>query len=188
VTHDQVEALTMGHRVAVMQRGRLHQIGTPTALYDNPADLFVATFIGSPRMNVVPGTILGSGDETRLSCLGTTVEGIPLPDTAPRGREVLVGIRPHDMHLPRDAQFEVQIRGVIDVCEHTGTEVFAWMRVDGDRIAAKLPKSRIPLPGDSINVAFSPTDIYLFDVETHASVLDRSRPLDPSRAIPNGGG
>ena len=175
VTHDQVEALTMGDRVAVIQNGVLLQVDTPGNLYDNPADLFVGTFIGSPRMNVLPAEIVGSGSGSGVSVLGQT---ILLPERAhlsALSRDVLVGVRPTDVQLADRADPRiVAIRGTVDVREHTGPELFAWVHVGGERIAARLPKSSTVRAGDQVDLGFSMDDVYIFDADTHQAVLDRS--------------
>jgi multiple sugar transport system ATP-binding protein len=176
VTHDQVEALTMGDRVAVLQSGHLHQIDTPTALYENPADLFVATFIGSPRMNVAEGTLRSDGGTATVTCFGTEFElAGRRAHVKSTGQKVFVGIRPTDMREGASAvPSDVRIVGVVDVWEHTGTEVFATIQAGQNRVIARLEGRKAPQPNEPIEVAFSPADIYLFDGETRLTLLIRS--------------
>lgn len=177
VTHDQVEALTMGHRVAVLKGGQLLQVDAPTALYDNPANINVATFIGSPRMNIIPGGIASLSGSTTIECLGATFSLPPGRASAlvqSVGSEIKVGLRPDDIHLAVDAtQASPRFHGTVDVCEHTGTDVFATVDVKGEKVMAKLPRSIMPRPGDGLEVCFDPNDVYLFDPATGNRALDR---------------
>jgi multiple sugar transport system ATP-binding protein len=181
VTHDQVEALTMGDRVAVLKDGSLLQVGTPTELYDSPATAYVAGFIGSPKMNLVPGQLSDSAGQWRVTCFGASfvLPWAPRPDRqAPR--DVLVGIRPDDLGpAARAPQGAVKVSGLIDVCEQTGIAIYATIQTDaaqagGAQVVAKLPRHPVPATGEPIEVAFDPHDVHLFDGETQESLLDRS--------------
>ena len=176
VTHDQVEALTMGDRVAVLKDGSLLQVGTPTELYDNPASAFVAGFIGSPTMNLVPGQLSGSPGQLQVSCLGVT---FPLPwalrAQSSASRDVLVGVRPDDLNRASAAPANaVRLNGLVDVCEQTGTAIYATVQCADTALVAKLPRHPIPAASDAIEVAFDPKDVHLFDAATQESLLDRT--------------
>jgi multiple sugar transport system ATP-binding protein len=182
VTHDQVEALTMGDRVAVLKDGSLLQVGTPTELYDNPAGVFVATFIGSPKMNIVPGRLGGSAEQPRISCLGTEFT-LPrrLLTAAPDGRDVLVGIRPDDVRQAAgSAEGAVRVSGLVDVCEQTGTAIYATVQCGDASVVARLPRYPTPETNEPIELAFTAEDIYLFADTTHESLLDRSPAAGPA--------
>jgi multiple sugar transport system ATP-binding protein len=196
VTHDQVEALTMGDRVAVLKDGRLLQVDKPTRLYENPANLFVATFIGSPRMNLFPAT-LATVDEQLL----VTANAVTIPLSAAQRSalkhtteaEVVVGIRPTDLYPSHGTpkQSEVQITGRIDVVEHTGIEIFTLIEWNDVRLTARLPRTLEPRRGDLISVCFEPSTIYLFDRESGACLLswrsagrDRVEPSGARSAAP----
>ena len=138
VTHDQIEAMTMGDRVAVLRSGELQQIDTPTSVYDHPVNLFVAGFIGSPPMNLARGTIEGSGDGLHVRIGSST---IPVPAELVRergletwvGKEVIVGIRPEDLEGPgEDGQRPggVQVRATIDRVEALGANLLGFFTVD----------------------------------------------------------
>src|SRR5271170_1797961 len=127
VTHDQVEALTMGDRVAVLKDGILLQVDTANDLYEHPESVFVGEFIGSPKMNVVEGTLEVSGGQIVVECLGVRCDlshefaGRLGPATT--NGPVLVGIRPHDLHMKGEAPNDgPAVQVLIDICEHTGTE------------------------------------------------------------------
>jgi multiple sugar transport system ATP-binding protein len=139
VTHDQVEAMTMGDRVAVMRKGHLQQVDTPQELYDRPLNLFVAGFIGSPAMNFVQGTLRRDGDATlvdlggdqRLEVAPELVSGRPAL-AAYDGREVIVGIRPEhleDAELAGDVPETRALRGVVTLREALGSEIMMHLNV-----------------------------------------------------------
>src|SRR5579875_116270 len=192
VTHDQVEALTMGDRVAVLKDGSLLQVGTPAELYDAPATVYVATFIGSPAMNVIPGRLSIVGGRPRVARLGAEFE-VPWPlRPGAAARDVLVGIRPDDLgpaaRAPRGA---VRIGGRTDVCEQTGIAIYATVNCPGAALVARLPRSPVPAANQPIEVAFDPRDVHLFDSRTQASIADRSHPAlagvaSPAAAAPPG--
>ncbi len=143
VTHDQVEAMTMGTRVAVMKKGLLQQVDTPQFIYDNPANLFVAGFIGSPPMNLCEGQLLPSDGgelvvaigENRLVVDAATVQarGIPVPGSS---RPVTIGIRPEDMEdgTVGDVDPRKMLRAKVDITEALGSEIMAHFGVDAQQV------------------------------------------------------
>ncbi len=180
VTHDQVEALTMGDRVAVLKDGDVLQVDTPSGLYDNPANTFVATFIGSPKMNIVEGTLADIGEEPSVSFLGATVPLHAVQAHALRqsggGRNVLIGLRPSDLRPPADvagSEHTGRLRGVVDVVEHTGSEAFTTVRVDGQLLVARFPRNSVPETGELVELAFHPSHLYFFAADTGNHLVDR---------------
>ena len=180
VTHDQVEALTMGDRVAVLKDGVLLQVDGANDLFEHPGSVFVGEFIGSPKMNVIPGTLSLSGGSVTIEVLGVRADVTDhvagrLAERAQSG-PVLVGIRPHDL-LPAagGAGESPRIPAVVDISEHTGTEVFATMDVGDVRVIARLPRSPIPEPGDRVELAFRRDGVHLFDAQSQLSLLNRTR-------------
>ena len=121
VTHDQTEAITLGHRLAVLRRGYLQQVGTPRDLYDNPANLFVAGFIGSPAMNFLPGILR----DNRLFLPGAE-EAADLPPLKSAGpdREVVIGLRPEHLHLVGDTEEGPLLRTTVSMVEWLGADAF----------------------------------------------------------------
>ncbi len=177
VTHDQVEALTMGDRVAVLKDGVLLQVDSANDLYEYPETVFVGEFIGSPKMNIVAGTLNVAGGVATVTCLGvsTTLSAQMTGrlEAAANG-EVLVGVRPHDLHLAGERSDEsAAVQGVIDITEHTGTEVFATIDLPGQKVIARLPRSPLPQHGQTVQLAFNPERIVLFDVESKMSLFGR---------------
>ena len=152
VTHDQIEAMTMADKIVVMNGGRVEQIGSPLGLYDNPANQFVAGFIGSPAMNFVPGKANGS----RIA-LGPGIE-IPAPGNAAldAGRDVIVGVRPE--------HFAVTAGGMpaeVVVVEPTGADTQIYCKLAGTEVAAVVRERHEFRPGERI--ALAPQQTYLFD-------------------------
>jgi multiple sugar transport system ATP-binding protein len=178
VTHDQVEALTMGDRVAVLKDGVLLQVDSANDLYEHPETVFVGEFIGSPKMNVVPGTLEVTGGQIFVECLGVRCDVSQelagrLSATAANG-PVLVGIRPHDLHIKGEAPSDgPAFQVIVDICEHTGTEIFATVEIGEAKLIARLPRSPMPQPGQSIDVAFNQERLHLFDVTSKESLLER---------------
>jgi multiple sugar transport system ATP-binding protein len=170
VTHDQVEAMTMGDRIVVMNAGRVQQIDTPRALYDRPRNTFVATFLGSPPMNLIPGRI---ADGAFRSATGV----LTIPLTAPAlgryaGRSVTLGVRPEDV-LPSDssrATNRATANSVVEVVEPLGNEGLIHAHTaDFDvtsRVAPLPPVNAVPAPGQPLALAFDADKVHYFDPET----------------------
>jgi multiple sugar transport system ATP-binding protein len=169
VTHDQVEAMTMGHRVAVLAGGKLQQCDTPRQLYDNPVNQFVAGFIGSPAMNLLRVPITESG--ARLA--GTT---LPLPAAvrAAAGqaalRELVIGIRPEHLHLADGANAAGELAGEVLLVEELGADALLHVRLadSGDSVVARTEGRRPPAPGQRVTFAVKPDDVFAFDPATGA--------------------
>jgi multiple sugar transport system ATP-binding protein len=180
VTHDQVEALTMGDRIAVFNMGELLQIGAPDELYNAPANVFVAEFIGSPKMNMLSARLAGiDGDTMSVNVLDRTVtvpERQCVP-TAAAGDELKAGIRPHDLHwaaeAPSRCSFKLPV--TVDIVEHTGSEMFVQGIFGQDvRLMGRLQRSTEVAIGDTIELAFDPSDLHLFNAESGETLLQRS--------------
>ncbi|HET7567639.1 MAG TPA: sn-glycerol-3-phosphate ABC transporter ATP-binding protein UgpC [Gaiellaceae bacterium] len=208
VTHDQVEALTMGDRIAVLRDGELQQVGGPAEVYDRPANLFVAGFIGSPPMNLAHGTVEANG-ATAIRLGATT---LPVPDEvarehgldAYRGRRVIVGVRPEDLHGPESGNGHgpARLPAAIDRVESVGASLLVHFAVDApDAKSAALaamtggealeatqlaggagssfcasfePRSGIRV-GDALEVAVDTARLHFFDPETERT----TRPSSP---------
>ena len=174
VTHDQIEAMTLGQRIVVLKDGHIQQIDTPMALYERPANLFVATFLGSPAMNVLRGRLeragrswtLGAGDEVSLA-LGEAE--FPLDWT---GREVDLGIRPEHL-LPATAG-AASLAPVVEVVEPVGSEVFVNLRLGRHALIARLPPDRVPVPGETLPLSIPTGRVHAFDVGTGERLLTQA--------------
>jgi multiple sugar transport system ATP-binding protein len=188
VTHDQVEALTMGDRVAVLKDGVLLQVDSANDLYEYPESVFVGEFIGSPKMNILPGVLDTSGAMT-IEVLG--VKSAVTPKLASRldapreGGSVLVGIRPHDLELARtDEEGVACVEGIVDITEHTGTEVFATVDVKDKKVIARLPRAPQFEHGDRVKLGFHIDNVVLFDETTQASLLRRTQEREKVSVAP----
>jgi ABC-type sugar transport system ATPase subunit len=150
VTHDQVEAMTMGDRIAVMSLGVLQQIGTPEDLYTNPVNTFVATFIGSPAMNLLPSGVLGPG-------FG--------------GDERLAGFRPEDVEVANgQVSASAEYDATVEVVQYLGDEQLAYLRLGDSEVVAKLPIEAHLELGRTHKFLVPLRKIHLFDVESGAKV------------------
>ena len=155
VTHDQVEAMTLGHRIAVLKDGLIQQLATPMALYDKPANLFVAEFIGSPSINLWDGEITADGD-VRMGSFST---GVRRPGQVPR--QVRLGVRPEDL-LPGQGS----IQGRVTLTEPTGAESYILVDTHLGEITVRLPGASALNPGDSLTLGFDPAKLHIFDAQT----------------------
>jgi multiple sugar transport system ATP-binding protein len=158
VTHDQIEAMTMGHRIAVMNAGRIQQVGTPLEVYERPANLFVAKFIGTPPMNVLRARIA----DGRLRANGID---LPLPQRKGlSGTEVYVGIRPE--HLRDQPGGTARLQGTVEMVEPLGHEVIVHSRIGDELMVAALDTQRIPRVGEPIDLQVEIDKVHLFDADT----------------------
>jgi multiple sugar transport system ATP-binding protein len=172
VTHDQVEAMTLADRIVVMKDGHIEQVGTPMEVFNHPDSTFVATFIGSPPMNLLPGTV--AGQTVRLAD-GTEV---PVPDRlkafVPDGMAVQLGIRPDDISpvghgLSQDGP-GAEMTLTVDLAEPLGMESLIYTRLAGQEVQAKLYGPRIVTPGEVLTFRLALDRAHLFDAATGKSV------------------
>ena len=154
VTHDQSDAMTSADRVAVMEAGRIVQLGTPSELYDTPATLFVAKFVGTPPMNIVP--IADIGDGRGLSSFGEHQLRL---DPAMRN-DIVAGFRPEDLRLDDTAPWTTT--GTVVAVEHAGPERIVHLAVDGHTVAARTPATALPSEGETIVLSVDPERIHVF--------------------------
>ena len=180
VTHDQVEAMTMGTRIALLNAGIIQQIGPPQELYDHPSNLFVAGFIGSPAMNFFPGAkVVADGDKTSivLEGVGKTVVPPLYKDLAREaaGRNLTFGIRPEHLEdielLPPDAKDESRITAPVEVVEHLGNELLVYMTIAGRNIVARLDPRSSAHAGGNVTLHLDTDQIHLFDTDTGAAIF-----------------
>jgi multiple sugar transport system ATP-binding protein len=154
VTHDQVEAMTMADRIVVMNGGRVEQIGAPLELYDRPANLFVAGFIGSPAMNIIAGTIA----DGQFSGGGAT---LPLPGAFSVSGAVKYGIRPEHLQLAADG-----LPATVRLVEPMGSETQVTMAIGDQKIIGVFRERVAARPGETIHVRPDLAAVHLFDAET----------------------
>ncbi|MBB3945376.1 multiple sugar transport system ATP-binding protein [Rhizobium skierniewicense] len=177
VTHDQIEAMTMASRIAVMKDGILQQFGTPEEIYDRPANVFVATFMGSPAMNLLPATVVEGEGGLQLRLEGT---GVTLPVPVPAlstGQQVLLGLRPEWLSLVTDAGNTLaRIDMEVDVIEPTGPDVFVALRAGEQEIMARLPTGTPVRTGQKAAFSIDLSKAVLFDAESGLA-LSKDRPI-----------
>ena len=156
VTHDQIEAMTLATRIAVMHGGRLQQFAEPKVIYEQPANMFVAGFMGSPAMNFIPAEVA----DGRLRLTGDASLPLPAGTSLPNGRKVVLGLRPE--HLSPGSG----IRAPVEVVEPTGAETIVILRLGGQEITARFDPDSAPREGDAIDLAVAIDKASLFDPDT----------------------
>jgi multiple sugar transport system ATP-binding protein len=170
VTHDQVEAMTMGDRIAVMSNGVLQQVGSPEQLYEHPVNVFVAAFIGSPAMNFATAKATNGA----LELGGTTLELTGRASQAAqqlKGKDVLIGFRPEDLELgASDGAGAVRIPAKVDVVEYLGHEELIHAQAEGHEIVALVPSDKKVQPGDAVEFGIPDDKLHVFDPESETSL------------------
>lgn len=165
VTHDQIEAMTLATRIAVMRDGRIEQLGTPEDIYNYPATLYVAGFVGAPSMNMLQASV----ENGALAIAGSAVR-LPLParfrNAVKDGAQVIVGIRPEALRLATGAAAELSLPVEIDVVELTGPELVTTARIGTQRLTACLPPRARVAKGETCTFAFDEETLRLFDPVT----------------------
>jgi len=181
VTHDQVEAMTMATRIAVMKDGLLQQVGAPQELYDRPHNIFVAGFIGSPAMNFFQATVKGPRDEMHLD-----IDSFRVPVLASRvdhllpylGKEAIFGIRPENIHDQEYQPLNIEaepVTAMVDVTEVMGSEVFLHLLADGKPFLARVDPRTRARPGQEIRVVLDMARMHAFDPETEQAIGSREK-------------
>jgi multiple sugar transport system ATP-binding protein len=177
VTHDQIEAMTLGDRIAVMRNGRLQQVAMPETLYDHPVNLFVAGFIGSPKMNFFPARLLGGAQRGRVEVLSMHIEtnDFCFDGVEPNSTELLLGIRPEDVLWGRDCGNVSQphASGTVETVEPVGSETYVTARVQDTRLVARFPPRSGVRVGDQVELVLRGEHIHLFKANTGLAVERR---------------
>ncbi len=180
VTHDQIEAMTMGDRIVVMKDGLIQQVDSPQNLYDNPVNMFVAGFIGSPQMNFLPVVIENEGGRT-VARFGETAIGIPEDRFSPEllksyaGKEAVLGIRPENLHVHHEKtegtrQEPAVLDAVVDLAEQMGSETYLYLTSGPAKLTVKAPPHVDAKEMDRIRVDLDRGEIHLFDKDTAGAV------------------
>jgi multiple sugar transport system ATP-binding protein len=171
VTHDQVEAMTMGDRIAVMKDGILQQVGTPQELYDHPDNVFVAGFIGSPSMNFA--TTRTEGEDLMLGSAKLSLSGAAAnaAKERPGGSELLIGFRPEHLDIADGRGDQVRIPATVDVVEYLGNEELIHAQAEGNEIVALIPSDRRVKAGDQVELGVPLDKLHVFDPETERSLV-----------------
>ncbi|RMV90679.1 ABC transporter ATP-binding protein [Pseudomonas caricapapayae] len=170
VTHDQIEAMTLGDKVAVMKDGIVQQFGTPKQIYTDPANLFVASFIGSPPMNFIPmrlqrkdGQLIALLDSGQARCeLPVGVSDVGLED-----REIILGIRPEQIMLAgAESGGLPTIRAEVQVTEPTGPDTLVFVTLNQSKVCCRLAPDVAPQVGESLTLQFDPSRVLMFDAQS----------------------
>jgi len=178
VTHDQVEAMTMGDRICVMKDGEIQQVAEPLALYNRPANLYTAGFIGSPPMNLFRGKLLQEGSIARF--IEENAKGAPVaidlpPDLARAGRNhagkaVVLGIRPEDLHEETAPRFGATATVKVEISEPMGSETYLYLDSGSTSFIARVKPTAIHAHGTTVHLALAPERLHLFDSESGAAL------------------
>ncbi|PIE07288.1 MAG: ABC transporter ATP-binding protein [Rhodobacterales bacterium] len=162
VTHDQVEAMTLADRIVVLADKGIAQMGAPLELYERPDNEFVAQFIGSPAMNLLPGEIVGTGAMTRVDLHeGHEALADVATQAAEKGWKVNVGVRPEDFRLAAEGD-HVVCEGVVDYVEALGEVTLIYLRAEGTPLIAKLPGIHADMRGETVKLTARPEKVQLF--------------------------
>lgn len=185
VTHDQEEAMTMGDRLAILNDGKLQQVGAPTEVYENPINRFVAGFIGSPSMNFIDVDVDTSGSSTTLTNESAGFE-IELSEEYLRGHTLhdssyTLGIRPENVTVIENPDGSELVRTSVEVVEPIGSDNYVHLTLGEDFLARSRPEIK-PEPDQTVGITFDDSDLHLFDPETGEDVFFRTE--DPEPATP----
>jgi multiple sugar transport system ATP-binding protein len=181
VTHDQIEAMTLSTRIAVMYNGYVQQLGTPKEIYDTPSNLFVATFMGSPAMNVLPARLVKQNGALSAVITGADgaervlrIENAPEAYAAYRDKPVILGVRPEAITDPegadRNARNVQPLSNLVSVTEPAGSDTFVTMTVSGKDCIARMRADADVHPGQSFDFAVNMDKAVLFDPETEKRI------------------
>ncbi len=182
VTHDQIEAMTLGDKVAVMKDGIIQQFGTPREIYNDPANLFVAGFMGSPPMNFIPlrlqrrgGLLVGLLDSADGHC------ELPLGEAHGEleGRELILGIRPEQIQV--GASDSSTVRAEVQVLEPTGPDTLAFVEINQTKVCVRLAPDAAPSVGATLELQFDPDKVLLFDVQSGERLRASEMAASPER-------
>ena len=180
VTHDQVEAMTLGTRIVVMNAGVIQQVATPQALYETPANLFVAGFIGSPQMNFIDAQVTVKGDKVELDLGESKIviggeKAKKVIEGGYDGKTVVMGIRPEDCYddeASLAAHPDTIIESTVRVYELLGAEVYLYFDYAGANFTARVKPTTTARTGDTIKIALDAEKIHIFDRDTEMTITN----------------
>ncbi|MDB5586453.1 MAG: transporter-like protein [Devosia sp.] len=173
VTHDQIEAMTMADRVVVMNKGRIEQVGPPQELYHRPVSLFVAGFIGSPAMNLLPARVAFGADAISLVLADGTALALPPAMRSPaltEGRQVIVGIRPETISQPVGRQNAAPILVNVDIVEPLGVETLLYFNIGEIVVCARVIPEAAPPSRQQMALSIDMEKIHIFDPQTEQAI------------------
>ncbi|MCS6997361.1 MAG: sn-glycerol-3-phosphate import ATP-binding protein UgpC [Casimicrobiaceae bacterium] len=167
VTHDQIEAMTLSDRIVVMNAGVIEQVGTPRDVYDRPATLFVANFIGTPAMNQIWGT--RAGQSLKLIEHGDMFHVGEFPSVVPNGAKVALGIRPEHLVIVPEAGARFSV--VVEMIEWVGADAYAYGQLGNYRIICRIENTSTVRVGDRLPLSFDPARVHWFDAESGRRIV-----------------
>jgi multiple sugar transport system ATP-binding protein len=180
VTHDQVEAMTLGDRIVVMHEGRVRQVDTPGNVYEHPHDTFVAGFLGSPPMNLLRGALVRDGERRLVQLAGALAVKIALPERlwraalAAAGREVILGVRPEHLKVHVAASGDGSFPAALELAEPLGHEHLLHLRAGDATLTARSEPATWPPMGSTLYVRPATDRLHLFDAETGVTLSERT--------------
>lgn len=183
VTHDQIEAMTLGDRIVIMKDGIIQQIGTPQEVFDNPINIFVAGFIGSPQMNFFDAHLEYAGSKYEINLDKTAIE-LPeniqkrLKEREQKSQDIIIGIRPEHIELAQEQDPDA-ISAAVDVSEMMGSEIYLHVKVSGKDCVVRIATSSLSIErkawfaaGNRINIKLSGNLLHMFDSKSEKSILN----------------
>ncbi len=177
VTHDQVEALTLGDRIVVMNKATVQQVADPIKLYENPVNQFVAGFIGSPPMNFLKGRLVSQNADYFFQDRGIKLRLLPQYNAhlaQYKDKEVIMGIRPEDIYdkiFAQDARPEFTITGTVDVVEPMGAEIYLYLNAGNNNFVARVTNQDTATVNQDLQVVFDMSKAHFFDPATEAAIF-----------------
>jgi len=176
VTHDQIEAMTLADRIVLMRDGKIIQVGAPMEVYDNPTNKFTAGFIGAPKMNFIPGTLVNNNDKLAVAIAGQFRLNVPENRQAAYkaliNRPVELGIRPENLAvgINGNGAAGAQFDAIVDVVEPMGSEALTFFQLDGIEMAAKSDPHDSPQPGSKVTFYADMSKMHLINPEDETVV------------------
>jgi ABC-type sugar transport system ATPase subunit len=176
VTHDQVEAMTLGDRIVVMNRGRIVQVGTPNDVYMRPRDTFVASFVGNPSMNLLPGALVDHDGVTGVQLADADGAWVSLPSSLAKAArtsaaaDVVLGVRPEDVTVDGSTANNPPLTGSLELVEPLGHQHLLHLRVGSSTVTVRAAPGERPPLGTTLPVRFDPARLHLFDGQTGVDV------------------
>jgi multiple sugar transport system ATP-binding protein len=173
VTHDQIEAMTMGDRIAVLNEGRILQVGTPDEIYETPQDSFVAQFVGSPKINLLNVRINGSSlivNEGKMICILDRKHLVPLASYS--GKHCILGVRPEDIEISREKKENNSFHCTIHFLQSLGVEDILNLKIDDTLFRAIAPPKLMARVGDTVYATFNMEKAHLFNPDSHKRIME----------------
>ncbi|MFG6080253.1 ABC transporter ATP-binding protein [Paracoccus litorisediminis] len=166
VTHDQIEAMTLATQIVVMKDGVIQQSGTPAEIYNRPANMFVADFMGSPAMNMLPGQVAGDGRHMAPDAAPDRL--LPLPFALRVGRRIVFGIRSENISAEGNGVEALDLP--VEIVEPTGSDVFVWLRLGSAHLSARLPATSDPQLNENLRITMDISRAVIFDGESRERI------------------